>query len=72
MFKKKYQRLRKDRNGNRTINGINIYECEEQGKTLASCSLERTRLEEIIIEVSKTLLNIEKGEREMAEKQKRT
>lgn len=43
------------------INGINVYSCEDRGEKLASRSLERTRLEEIITEVSKTPLSIEKG-----------
>lgn len=63
IIQEKYQRLGKAQKWQKKmINGINVYNCEERGEKLASCSLERTRLEEIIIEVSKTLLSLERGE----------
>lgn len=49
----------KSRNSNKMIGGINVYNYEERGEI---SSLERKRLEGIIIEVSKTLMNTEKGE----------
>lgn len=44
------------------ISGTRVHNCKERGEKLALCSLERKRLGGIIIEVSKTLMSIEKGE----------
>lgn len=44
------------------INTVNVYNCEARGRKLASCSLDKKRLEGIITEVLKTLQSIEKGE----------
>lgn len=44
------------------INSINVYNCEEDRKISFMLHSRKKKLEGIIIEVSKTLMGIEKGE----------